>query len=130
MTERQNNNQNPSGIWQGIWANLIIEFNVQMTSGNYLAAWETMKLITIEIPFECQKDIENHYKNTVKIMSKPVSSYSYVMGVNSKKQQIYMEAPESLQKLMAEVIKSLYDRKWINRPDFNAQPKFEKKGHL
>jgi hypothetical protein len=52
------------------------------------------------------------------------------MGVNSKKQQIYMEAPESLQKLMAEVIKSLYDRKWINRPDFNAQPKFEKKGHL
>jgi hypothetical protein len=133
MTERQNNNQNPSGIWQGIWANLIVEFNIIMASRSpdkNLDAWKIICLLKRQIPPECQEDIKTNFKKLEEIMNKPTGGYSEIERRTAKRKQIFAEAPNALLDLMGSIIKSLYERKWINKPDYNAQPKYEGRGTL
>jgi hypothetical protein len=128
--ERQNNSQNPSGIWQGIWAELFRQMINQMTFNNYVGAWETSLIIQAQLPPDCREDVKPFYLETSKIFSKEVEGYNKMAAYQNKIKQVNKEAPQALRNLMSQIISSLYERKWINRPDFSAQPKYEKKGHL
>lgn len=133
MSERQNNNQNPSGIWQGIWANLIVEFNLIMASRSpekNLDAWKILNLLKRQIPPECQEDINNEFQKLNVIMNKPVSGYSEIQRRSVKRKQIFQEAPDALLDLMGSIIKSLYERKWISRPDYTATPRSTGTPHI
>ncbi|MGD0071391.1 MAG: hypothetical protein ABSB71_07945 [Candidatus Bathyarchaeia archaeon] len=122
MTERRSNDQNPSGIWQGIWANLYNQFFEQMTFGNYSAAWDTALSIQTVIPPDCQEDTKEEYDKVSQVFAKPISSFHYASALQQKHRQINIETPKVLRDLIRAVTKSLYDKGWINK-DFTAKPK-------
>lgn len=119
--EHQSNNQNPSGIWQQIWAKLFWQAIDQITFQNFIGAWETLQLLKVQIPPECEEDTIEAYKKTEAVMKKPISSYNYVATAQKKQRQIQSEAPEALRELIGAVRKSLYIKGWINK-DFTIRP--------
>jgi gentisate 1,2-dioxygenase len=131
MSEITNSNgQNPSGVWQGLWGSLFMQFNIQMTEHNYLAAWTTLGLMRVEIPTDCQQCIEEEYSKVEKIINKTTTGYNTVERQRRKLIQLNNEAPIALRNLLGKITKSLYDGGWINKADFTGKPKYGKKGHL
>jgi hypothetical protein len=129
MTERQNNNQNPSGIWQGIWANLFIQIFTQMTENNYMGAWRSIELLKVSIPPECEEDIQKEYEKTSGIINKPAEAYGLIEANKIKKNQLNSEAPPALLTLLGSIRKSLYNKHWINK-DFSVQPLKSNSPHI
>jgi hypothetical protein len=133
MEENKTSNsasQNPSGVWQGIWGNLFFQFNQQMLENSYLRAWKTIQLLKSQIPPECEIEIQTEYDKVYRMIKSPMQAYTSLDANRMKMHQLNTEAPDALLSLLSNIRKSLYDKKWINRPDFTAQPKYEKKGHL
>jgi hypothetical protein len=136
--ERQSNNNNPFGIWQSIWADQIKLFNEQMIEAtisnqphdNYKIAYTALTALNQEIPSDCQTECKTKYNEVTMIMNKPKQGHDCVAREKNKHSQISIEAPPVLWDAMGEIIRSLHKNGWINKPDFNAQPKFERKGHL
>lgn len=134
MTEGFGNEQNPSGIWQKLWVDLITNFNVIMASpiinspNKYEKAWQTQELLHGQIPPECQQDTQETFKKTKEVMQRKVTGYDAVDRARYKQQTNYLER-EALLNLNTETIISLFAHKWINK-SFGAKPRFERKGHL
>jgi hypothetical protein len=136
--ERQSSGNNPFGIWQSIWADLIKAFNEQMIyaissdfpENNYNIAWTTLIALNESIPTECREDVQTTYSICEQTFYKPIKGYDLYSKHISKRNQIRREGPSALWKLDGEIITSLHKRGWINKPDFSASPKYEKKGHL
>lgn len=138
MAERQTNNNNPFGIWQSIWADQIKLFNQEMINAvtsyqpyiNYLLAFTALNSLNVEIPEECQEDAKTQFQEVTKIFNKPKTGPTFIAQEKNKRNQIIRESANYLWATMGTIIKSLHKHGWINKPDFNAQPKFERKGHL
>jgi hypothetical protein len=107
--------QNPSGIWQNIWAQLFGEFNKQMLYNNYLAAWKTVQLLKTQIPPECEEIIQDGYDHVKEIINRPTEAYTAREHINQKRAQLNRDTPEALLTLMSSIRKSLYDKKWITK---------------
>ena len=121
---RFNKDQNPSGVWQAIWAELfkiVNEHLINGTSNNFRMAWRSLLLLQSEIPPECQTDTKESFTKAKQVMD---------FQTYNKDKQLEIDAPIALREVLAAVITSLYTRHWINKPEFGAQPKYEKKGHL
>jgi trimethylamine:corrinoid methyltransferase-like protein len=136
--ERQSNNNNPFGIWQSIWADQIKLFNEQMIEAttsdqphnNYKVAYTALTALNKEIPSDCQSECNSKFEEATLIMNKPRQGHDFVAKEKHKRSQINTEAPSALWAAMGEIIRSLHKNGWINKPDFSAQPKYEKKGHI
>ena len=131
MTENNiNNSQNPSGIWQGIWGNLFLQFNIEMMENNYLRAWKTLQLLKSQIPPECEKEVNTEYDKVNQIIQQKTKAYTTTQRNRLKRTQLNNEAPSSLLHLMSCIRQSLYDKHWINKPDFNAHPRNTQEAHI
>lgn len=107
--------QNPSGIWQNIWAQLFGEFNKQMLCNNFLGAWKTTQLLKTQIPPECEMEIQNEYDRVKRIINQPTQAYTAREHINQKRAQLNRDTPEALLTLMSSIRKTLYDKKWISK---------------
>ncbi len=128
-SERQNVEQNPSAVWQGSWAELIKQVIIQMTEANYQGAWETMLLMQVLIPPECEKETRKDYRRAEKVMLKPVEAHNRVEGFKRKEKQIKSEAPAVIRGLIGAVRTSLFVHGWINR-EGGAKPLKLEKPHI
>lgn len=118
MTETQSfsrNQANPTGIWQSIWANLFMQAITEMSKNQYIHAFNTLEILKSQIPPECEKDIEQLYQETKRIVEKKVPSYNLSSQQEKKFAQIQTELKPATLKLMAKIRNSLYEKHWINK---------------
>jgi hypothetical protein len=127
--EKHNINQNPTGIWQGIWADLFRQINMQMTAGQYSAAWFSLQLIKVQLPPECIQDTEADFLKASKIMQTVIEGYGYMEIYQNKKRQIAKDAPEVILSLLGKIVASLYIHHWINK-DFTVKPLKQDSPHI
>lgn len=121
MSEIQQNQSNPTIIWQSIWGDLFRTIISQITENNFEGAYKTLELLKVMLPPECEKDIEEKYKEVKTLLIKPSNGYNFDNAKENKKNQLYKDMPAALMTLMGEVRKTLYDRHWINK-DFSIHP--------
>lgn len=118
----QVNNQNPTAIWQGIWAGLFNQIFQEMTKKDFLAAWEATQLLITQIPPECEDDIKNEIQKIKKIVNTPIEAYTTQQLQRNKEQVINQKLPPALLELFSAIKKSLYNKNWINK-DFSVKPR-------
>lgn len=126
MENSSNNNQNnPSGIWQGRWAkqlDLILECFYNF---DYLNAWNALEDFKTILPPDCETDIEKVFQETKKAVF-TTRQYSYIPEINVKQKQktIYTTIIPKERELLTAIKKSLFDRGWINK-NFSVKPRYE-----
>lgn len=124
MSETKGNKgQNPSGIWQAIWVDLIKTINENLITGTantFRIAWRSLLVLQKTIPPQCIEDTKEEYKKAKETMD--FKSYN-------KDKQLEIDAPYALREVLGAVIFSLFDRGWINK-DFGIKPKFDGGGEL
>ena len=124
MTENQGysyNSQNPSGIWQGIWAQCFTQTLYAMSEGNYAVAYNRLLDLQSMLPPECNAETKAAYEKAEKIICREVAGYSTTQREFYAKQYTKQYAPPAIRELMATVISSLFNKGWINK-NFGAKP--------
>lgn len=129
--ENNQNQNNPTGIWQHIWVTLIIQALEEYKRNDYVGCYNTTKLLKTQLPPECETEITEKFNVIIKILKKiSETKGSTLQQVQDK--QIYLihnELPEPLLELLGAVRKSLFDKGWINK-NFGASPINKKKPHI
>lgn len=121
--------QNPTAVWQGSWAELIKQVIIQMTECNYIGAWDTMLMLQVLIPPECEEETKKFYRRTEKVLFDPVGGYDRIAAIKFKQRQIQREAPQAIRELISEVRKSLFSKGWINK-EFSIKPLQQERPHI
>jgi hypothetical protein len=123
--------QNPTAIWQAQWAKCLDEIMFHLQCFAHMDAWNDLVNMKAILPPDCETDVEQNFVETEKIVFKRlmISTVTYRGEQTKRNYREYVVIPAE-RKLLTAIKKSLFDRGWINRPEFSAQPKFEKKGHL
>jgi hypothetical protein len=130
MSERQPG-QNPIAMWQATWAKEIDEILLYFREFNTIMAWNELINMKTILPPDVEADVEQTFTDTEAIVFKK-NLFSSVVTIGAKQASNYRDNTvlPAERKLLTAIKKSLFERGWINKPDFTAQPKFEKKGHL
>ena len=122
-------NQNPTAIWQAAWANKLADILFDFRSFNTIGAWNDLADLKTILPPECETDTEQLYKETEKIVFKPimVSQVVYYAEQTKKRYRENIVLPAE-RKLLTAIKKSLFERGWINKDtgfgaDANAESK-------
>jgi hypothetical protein len=131
MSGYNQNQNNPTGIWQHIWVTLTLQALEQLSNKKYLSAWETLKLLTKEIPPECEQDCKPQYEKITKIIQQiyQIKGNTLKNVTDTQMYRIQRDLPEPLIEFLGTIRKSLFDNGWINK-SFGAKPKFEGGGTL
>lgn len=117
MSNYQNSEQNPSGIWQTLWASSLQEFNKTRLENNpkkFDLCWQILENLYSDIPPDSQNDVKDKYNAAKKFMEREITGYNNVEIAQNTKIAIYKQK-QLLIELKTAIIHSLYDRKWITK---------------
>ena len=131
MSERQSAGQNPTAIWQAAWKDKIDIILLDLRNYDHIMAWTDLIDMKTILPPECETDTNDLFAETEKIIFKKIITTTvqyYATKIREQYRDTVVIPTE--RKLLSAIKDSLYKRGWINKPDFSAQPKFERKGHL
>ncbi len=125
MTEYNQNQANPAGIWQHIWVTLTMKYLEQMNAKLYMNAWSTLLDYREELPPDCQPDCEPFYQKIDAIIQEITAVKGNTLQEVEEKQAyfIYKKMPKPLRELKGQITKSLFDHNWINK-DFSVKPRY------
>lgn len=127
-TYNQNQN-NPSGIWQHIWVTLTIQALNEYSQRQYEKCFKTLQLLKSQLPPECAKDVSQKFEQITKIIQTPVTGYNLQDAQEKRLIHITREIPTTLIELLGNITNSLYTHNWINK-SFNVAPLSTKKPHI
>lgn len=127
--ENSNNQQNPTNVWQTVWAKLFSITFEQMIEKDFIGAWRTTELLITQIPPECETDIQKEVCKVKKVLNTQIESYTTPRLARDTKYFIDHKLPPALLELFSAIKKSLYDRHWINK-DFGIHPDSGKRAKI
>lgn len=111
----ENQQTNPTAIWQNLWCCLFKQAMDQFTDSNYPGCFKTLKMLKVQIPPECEKDVAETFEKAQVVYEAKTTGYNRSITQERKMWQIHNVFPPYLLDIMSAIRSSLYARGWINK---------------
>lgn len=116
-------NNNPTAIWQGRWAQKLDDILFYFSQFNTMAAWNALLDFKTILPPNCEEEVQQLYDETEKIVFKKITvSRVFSYAEQTKKYHRESIVLPAERKLLTAIKNSLFTNGWINK-DFSVHPR-------